>query len=188
MSLELLEQTYKNFVDECLGVISALKKELVKVRTGRASSSIVENIQVDYYGSKTALVHMGQISTPEPRLISIQVYDVSAAPMVEKAIQIAGLGLNPSREGNAIRVLIPALTEETRKDIVKQISKVGEDYKVSVRNHRRDTNEILKKLDGNGVSKDDVKKVSDKVQKKTDETIVEIDHSIQQKVKEVMEI
>ncbi len=174
---------------ECKSALAAFKRDLQKVRTGRASGSLLESVQVDYYGSKTPLQHLGQISTPEPRLITIQVYDASAVSAVEKAIQTSGLGFNPSREGNLIRVLVPTLTEESRKEIVKRLHKLAEDMKVSVRNHRRDANEAMKKLEKDGeISKDDIAKVLDKIQKQTDSAVVEIDKLLQAKEAECMEV
>lgn len=175
--------------EQCKQAVSSFKKDLQKFRTGRASASLLESIYVDYYGSKTQLMHLGQISTPEPRMISVQVYDASAAPAVEKAIQSAGLGLNPSREGNLIRIMIPALTEESRKDIVKKLHKLAEDIKVSVRNHRRDANEKVKKAEKNSeISKDDSAKLLDRIQKQTDSACAEVDKLASTKEAECMEV
>ena len=170
-------------------VVSAFRRELQKVRTGRASTSVLEGVLVDYYGSKTALVHLGQITVPEPRLISIQVYDTGALAAIEKAIHGAGLGLNPAREGNTIRLMVPPLTEETRRDIVKHLHKMTEDFRVSVRNHRREANDGLKKLEKDSLlSKDEVAKTMDKVQKQTDAAIAEIDKALAQKEAECLEV
>ena len=174
---------------ECKAAIASFKRDLQNVRTGRASGSLLEGIHVDYYGTKTALSHLGQITTPEPRLIVIQVYDGNAAPAVEKAIQGAGLGFNPSREGNTIRIVVPPLTEESRKEIVKRLHKLAEDIKVSVRNHRREANDELKKLEKDGtVSKDDAAKALEKVQKQTDASVAEVDNLLQAKEAECMEV
>lgn len=174
---------------ECKAAIAAFKRDLLKVRTGRASGSLLEGIQVDYYGSKTPLVHLGQITTPEPRLIVVQVYDGSAAVAVEKAIHSAGLGFNPSREGNMIRIVVPPLTEESRKEIVKRLHKLAEDIKVSVRNHRRDANEEVKRLEKDTiVTKDESAKVLDKIQKQTDAAVQEVDKLLAAKEAECMEV
>ncbi|MCC6931726.1 MAG: ribosome recycling factor [Deltaproteobacteria bacterium] len=174
---------------DCDASLQAFRKELQRVKTGRASAGLVEGLIVDYYGSKTPLSRMAQISTPEPRLISIQVYDAGAASAVEKAIQMANLGLNPSRDGNTIRVNIPALTQETRAQIVKALHKMAEDIKVSVRNHRRDSNEDIKKLEKDSIAtKDEAKKALDKVQKQTDSYIEEIDKLLKAKEAEAMEV
>ena len=183
------DQIIANHKDECIAAVNSFKKELQKVRTGRASSGILESVQVDYYGSRTPLSKIAQISAPEPRLLVIQPYDVSAMQSIEKAITQAGLGLNPARDGNIVRVAIPALTEQTRKDIVKMINKHSEDFKVSIRNHRRDANDIIKKLEkDSGVSKDESKKFQEKIQKQTDEHIVEIEKLFKVKEAEVMEV
>ncbi len=183
------QEILTNHDNECKGAISAFKRDLQKVRTGRASGSLLEGIQVDYYGSKTPLVHLGQITTPEPRLIVVQIYDTNAASAVEKAIQGAGLGFNPSREGNTIRVVVPPLTEESRKEIVKRLHKLAEDIKVSIRNHRRDANDGLKALEKEGsLAKDDVNKSQDRVQKQTDAAIAEVDKLLQAKEAECMEV
>lgn len=174
---------------ECDNSVAALKKEFHRVRTGRASPGIVEGLSVDYYGAKTPLKNLGQISTPEARLILISVYDAGAASAVEKAIQAANLGLNPSRDGNNIRVAIPALTEETRRDLVKALHKMAEDIKVSIRNHRRDANEVIKKLEkDSAATKDESKKALEKIQKQTDLYIEEVDKMLKQKEAECMEV
>ena len=182
------EQVLGELTEQMKGAIQAFKVNLGKVRTGRASSGLLENLQVDYYGSKMHLSHLAQISNPEPRMLVVQVYDAGAVTAVEKAIQSAGLGLNPSRDGSVLRVLIPQLTEEARKEMVRQLHKVGEEMRVSVRNHRRDANEELKKLEKEGLSKDDVKRATERVQKQTDQTIAEIDKMLAQKEAECLEV
>lgn len=183
------EEIISKHKTECQAAIAAFKRDLQKMRTGRASASLLEGISVDYYGSKTALGHLGQISTPEARLIVVQVYDASAAPAVEKAIQSAGLGFNPNREGSVLRVMVPPLTEESRKDIVKHLHKDAEEMRISVRNHRRDANDELKKIEKDGIlTKDDSKRAQDKIQKQTDEAIAEIDSLLKAKEAECMEV
>jgi ribosome recycling factor len=175
--------------EELKGVLAAFKRDLQKVRTGRASSGLLENLMVDYYGTRTQLSHLAQITSPEPRLLQIQVYDGGAVSAIEKAIQGANLGMNPSREGNSIRVLVPTLTQEARKEIVKVLNKSAEDMRVSARNHRRDANEELKKLEKDGVlGKDEAKRSMDKVQKQTDQTIEELDKLLAAKEQEVLEV
>lgn len=175
--------------EQMKAAILSFKQNLGKVRTGRASSGIIENLQVDYYGSRTHLSHLGQISTPEPRMIMIQVYDANAVTPIEKAIQSAGLGLNPSREGNTIRILVPQLTEDARRDLVKHLHKITEEMRVSVRNHRRDANDDLKRMEKDGeLSKDDAKRALEKVQKFTDATIAEIDTMLKAKEAECLEV
>jgi ribosome recycling factor len=183
------ENIIKKHNEECLAAIQAFKRDLQKVRTGRASAALLEGIAVDYYGAKTHLEHLGQISTPEARLIVIQVYDASAVQAVEKAIMSANLGLNPSREGNTIRVSVPVLTQDARKNIVRALHKQAEDMRVSVRNRRRDANDELKELEKSGeLTKDDSKKSMDRIQKQTDSAIVEIDKLLAAKEAECMEV
>lgn len=185
----MVQESLKKHDEECKTAIAAFKRELQKVRTGRASGSVLEGVMVEYYGSKTALSHLGQITTPEPRMIVVQVYDAGAAVAVEKAIHSSGLGFNPSREGNTIRIVVPPLTEETRRDIVKHLHKMAEDYRVSIRNHRRDANDVIKKLEKEGtVAKDEAQKVMEKVQKQTDSAIAELDKVLAQKEAECLEV
>lgn len=174
---------------DCDSALEAFKRDLQKVRTGRASSGLVENLPVDYYGSRTQLCHLGTISTPEARLILIQVFDAGAVSAIEKAIQTSGLGLNPSVEGNVVRISVPVLTEEGRRDIVKLLNRSAEDIKVSIRNHRRDANDKLKKGEKqNDLTKDDVKKYLEIVQKQTDEAIKVVDENLKAKEAECMEV
>lgn len=189
MTNDDINKLLKEHDDKCSNNIQAYKKDLQKVRTGRASSSLLDSVHVDYYGSKTALSHLGQISAPEPRLITINVYDVSAVESVEKAIRNADLGLNPSRDGSTVRVIIPALTEETRKDLVKRLHKQAEEVRVFIRNHRRDTNDTLKKFEkAGGVTQDEIKKALEIVQKKTDSFIDTVDSMLKDKEAECMTV
>lgn len=169
--------------------IEAYKKDLKKVRTGRASASLLDSVQVDYYGSKTALSHLAQVSAPEPRMIVINVFDASAIDAVEKAIRISDLGLNPARDGNTIRVNIPSLTEETRKELVRHMNKHAEEVRVFIRNHRREANESLKKLEkAGGITQDEIKKAMELVQKRTDHYISVIDKMLSDKEAELMKV
>lgn len=184
-----IEQILLENEKECNNTIDNYSKELKKVRTGRASSGIIENILVDYYGNKTQLFHLGQISVPESRVINIQVYDESACVPIEKAILNSNLGLNPSRAGNSIRITIPMLNEQTRKEIVKNLHKAAEDVRVSIRNHRRSHMEEIKNLEKDGLfSKDDSKRYQEKLQKQIDEFIKEIDKMLAVKEAECMEV
>lgn len=187
--METADGVMRKLQEECQAALAAFKRDLQKVRTGRASPGLLENIHVDYYGSKTQLTHLAQISAPEPRMIVVQVYDASAVSAVEKAIKSSDLGFNPMKEGNILRVSVPALTQEVRKEIIKHMGKVGEEMRVSVRNHRRDANEIVKKLEKEGsVAKDDAKKLTEKIQKQTDLTIAEIDKLLTVKESEISEV
>ena len=168
--------------------VSNLKKELNRVRTGRASLSILDGIRVDYYGTLTPLNQMATLSVPESRLITIQPWDVSVIKDVEKAIMKSDLGLTPSSDGKIIRISIPPLTEERRKQIVKTVHKTCEDHKVGVRNIRRDANDMIKSLKKDGdISEDDAFKAQDEVQKITDEFVKNIDDVYAEKEKEVLE-
>jgi len=183
------ENVLQKLTEQCTAAVVAFKRDLQKVRTGRASSGLLENVMVDYYGSKTQLTHLAQISAPEPRMLVVQVYDAGAIQAIEKAIKTSDLGFNPMREGNMLRVSIPSLTEQVRKEIVKHLHKMAEEMRVSVRNHRRDANEILKKLEKDGdITKDDSKKFQDQVQKKIDVAIQEIDKLLSAKEEEIVEV
>ena len=168
--------------------IDSLKNEFKKVRTGRASLSILDDIRVEYYGTLTPLNQMASLSVPESRLITIQPWDVSVIKDIEKAILKSDLGLTPSNDGKVIRISIPPLTEERRKELVKVIHKKGEEHRVAVRNIRRDSNELLKGLKKDGdISEDDAFRAQDQVQKITDEHIKLIDDVCKEKEKEILE-
>jgi len=169
--------------------ISSLKSELKKIRTGRASLSLLDDIKVEYYGTMTPLNQLATLSVPESRLITIQPWDVSSVNSIEKAILKSNLGLTPSNDGKIIRIAIPPLTEERRKDIVKQVNKMCEDYRVAIRNIRRDANDMLKQLKKDGdASEDDVFKAQEDVQKLTDEHIKQVDDIYKEKEKEILEL
>ena len=184
----MIEETYEDTRERMGKSISTLKSELSRVRTGRASLSLLDGIRVDYYGTLTPLNQMASLSVPESRLITIQPWDVSTIKDVEKAILVSDLGLTPSNDGKIIRISIPPLTEERRKEIVKIVHKMCEDYKIAVRNIRRDSNDFLKGLKKEGeISEDDAFKAQDKVQKITDEHIKRIDDIYKEKEKEIFE-
>ncbi|MDA3918548.1 MAG: ribosome recycling factor [Deltaproteobacteria bacterium] len=167
----------------------AFENEMVKVRTGRASTALLDSVKVDYYGTLTPLSQMATISIPESRLITIKPWDVSVINQVEKAILKANLGLTPSNDGKLIRISIPPLTEDRRKEIAKSISKICEDFKVAVRNIRRDSNEMLKDLQKDGdISEDDSFKAQKLVQESTDSFIEKLDKIFVDKEKEILEV
>ncbi|MFP4572255.1 MAG: ribosome recycling factor [Desulfobacterales bacterium] len=169
--------------------VSALKKELQKIRTGRASLNLLDDVRVDYYGTPTPLNQIASLSVPESRLITIQPWDPSALKEIEKAIMKSNLGLTPSSDGKIIRINIPPLTEDRRKEIVKQVNKVCEEYRIAVRNIRRDANDSLKSLKKDGdASEDDVSKALDDIQKLTDEHIKKVDDLYKDKEKEILEV
>jgi ribosome recycling factor len=174
---------------ECKKTIEHFKKELGHLRTGRASPKLLDGIMVTYYGSQVPLIQLGLINAPEPRMITVQIYDASAVEAVEKAILQTDLGLNPQREGSLLRIPIPALNEERRKDLIKKLHRVAEDQRVSLRNHRRDAVEVLKKKEKNKeMSSDDSHRQQEEVQKITDKYIKEIDVLMAAKEKEIMEV
>lgn len=169
--------------------IESLRRELTKVRTGRASISLLDDVFVDYYGTPTPLNQVGTLTAPEPRLITIQPWEKNLIPEIEKAIMKADLGLNPSSDGTLIRLSIPALTEERRKEMAKLAKRIGEDAKISVRNGRRDANDMFKSLEKEKeISEDDLKRAEKDVQGLTDDFIKQVDDIIEAKEKEVMEI
>ncbi len=184
----MIESIYQETRDNMGKSLEALRNELNKVRTGRASLTILDGIRVDYYGTQTPLNQMATLSVPESRLIAIQPWDVSVIKEIEKAILKSDLGLTPSNDGKIIRISIPPLTEERRKELVKVINKISEDHKIAVRNIRRDSNELLKGLKKDGdISEDDAFKAQDQVQKITDEHIKLIDDVNKDKEKEILE-
>ncbi len=167
----------------------AFGRELAGIRTGKANPALLDPIKVDYYGAPTPLRQLANIAAPEPRLLVIQPFDKRAIPEIEKAILKSPLGLNPASDGNLIRIPIPSLTEERRRELTKLVRKMGENAKVAVRNIRRDANDRLKKMEKDGtVTEDEGKKQLDKVQDLTNKRIDEIDKMIERKEKEVMEV
>ena len=168
---------------------AAFESELSKVRTGRASQSMLDSVKVDYYGTQTPLPQMATVAVPESRLITVKPWDVSVINEVEKAILKANLGLTPSNDGKLIRISIPPLTEERRKEIVKSVGKTCEDFKVAVRNIRRDANEMLKELQKEGdISEDDSFKAQKQVQDLTDQSVKQLDEIFAEKEKEILEV
>lgn len=169
--------------------IEAFRVKLSHLRTGRATTALLDPVKVDAYGQSMPLQQLASLSVPEPRVILVQPFDKSQIPAIEKAIGAANLGLNPSSQGNVIRVPIPPLNEERRKELAKQVKSIAEEMRVSIRNSRRDANEALKKAEKDGeISADDLKKHTATVQKKTDETIARIDEMVKKKEAEVMEV
>jgi ribosome recycling factor len=169
--------------------LADLQHEMTGIRTGRASVSIFDGIRVDYYGMATPLNQLATLHVPEPSMITIQPWDVSQIAVIEKAIRSSDLGLNPSNDGKIVRVPIPPLTEERRKEIVKRLHHVAEDHRVAMRNIRRDANEHLKKLlKDKLISEDDERRALDEVQKMTDASIQKLDQAAKAKEKEILEI
>ncbi len=169
--------------------VDALKKDLSGIRTGRASLAIFEGLMVDYFGTPAPITHVATLSVPESRLITIQPWDPKTIPDIEKAIRKSELGLNPANDGKIIRIPIPQLTEERRKEIVKLVHKRGEEAKVALRNIRRDGNDEMKKIEKeNHLSEDETKRSTEEIQKFTDSYIKKVDEIVAHKEAEVMEV
>jgi ribosome recycling factor len=170
-------------------IVGSLKNDLGKLRTGRASPTLVEHIKIDYYGTPTPLNQVGQISIPDPRTIQIASWDQGAIPLIEKGIIAANIGLTPIVDGKIVRLSIPPLTEERRKEIAKTVKKIGEDSKVAIRNIRRDANEDVKNREkAKELTEDQSKKQQELVQKVTDTFVAEVDKIIEAKTKDVMTV
>lgn len=169
--------------------IAALKSELATIRTGRANSALLDHVRVSYYGSEVPLTQVGNISVPEPRMLVIAPWEKSLLGDVEKAILKSDLGLTPSNDGEVVRIMLPELTEERRKELVKQVKAAGEMAKVAVRNIRRDANEDIKRqLKDDHLSEDDSKREHDRIQKITDQFVAEIDQIIEHKESDILTV
>jgi len=179
----------KTFRDRMDKAVSALKEEFAGLRTGRASASLLDPVQVEAYGSTMPLNQVAAISVPEPRMITVNVWDRGMVVSVEKAIRAAGLGLNPVVDGQTLRIPIPPLTEERRREIAKLAGKYAEQQRVAVRNVRRDANDELKKAEKDGlISQDDLERLEAEVQKDTDAAIKRIDEALKAKEREIMQV
>lgn len=171
------------------GAVEALRREFGSIRTGRASLALLDGIMVDYYGTPTPLGQLASLSVPEPRQIAIQPWEQRIIPEIEKAILKSDLGLTPTNDGRIIRINIPPLTEERRKQLVKVVRKRAEEARVAIRNIRRDSNEELKRLEKERhISEDEVKRSQDEIQKLTDSYITKVDEILDHKEKEIMEV
>ena len=175
--------------DEMEQALAAFRHELTRVRTGRASTALLEGLHVNYYGARTPLRQVAGLAAPEPRLLVVTPYDRTALGEIEKAIQTSDLGLNPMNDGKIIRVPVPPLTEERRKDMVKHLHKILEEHRTAVRNIRRDGNDAIKKaMKDKKITEDDEKRSMDEIQKLTDDEIKKMEEMSKAKEKEVMEI
>lgn len=179
----------KSMTDDMTKALSALKTKLTQMRTGRASVSILDAIRVDYYGNASNLSAVATLAVPEPRMITISPWEKSMLGPIEKAIQKSDLGLNPQNDGKLIRILIPELTGERRKQLVKQVHGEGEACKVALRAIRRDHNELVKEMEKDKeVSEDDAKRLQTKIQESTDKYVAEVDKALAAKEKEISEV
>lgn len=184
-----MSSQFENYKAQCTKAIEHYKKEISRLRSGRAAPSLLEGLMVDYYGSTVSLQQLGMVSAPEPRMLTIQVYDAGAVEAIEKAIQQSDLGLNPSRDGTLIRVIIPALNEERRKDLIKKVHKMAEETRIALRNLRREEVEGVKKqVKNKELSEDDARRAQDEIQKIVDKFIAEADSAAAAKEKEMLEV
>ncbi len=185
----MIDEILLELEDKMEKSLNSLKHQLTKVRTGRASANVLDGVTVDYYGAATPIAQVGNVSTPEARLLQIQPFDKTMIADIEKSILGANLGLTPSNDGNLIRIPFPALTEERRKEQVKDVKKYGEDAKIAMRNARRDKNEDVKKSEkSKEISEDDSKKFQDQIQKVTDKFVAKVDEIMDVKEKEILSL
>jgi ribosome recycling factor len=169
--------------------VEAFHREMATVRTGRANAALLDSIRVEYYGSQVPVNQVASIAIPEPRLVVLQPFDKTVIPELEKAIQASNLGLNPSNDGNVVRLPIPQLTEDRRKELVKVLQSMGEDCRVSIRNHRRDANDMLKSGQKEGeIPEDEAKRGADQTQHITDDYVKKVEELMAQKEAEIMEV
>ena len=183
-----MDARLQQYDDKMKKTVDFLTADYAAIRAGRANPHVLDKIRVDYYGTPTPLQQIGNITVPEARIMQIAPWEKNMLKEIEKAIMTSDLGINPSNDGNVIRLVFPELSEERRKDLVKEVKKKAEDGKVAVRNIRRDGNEAFKKLSKEDVSEDEIKQLEDKLQKLTDKYIKDIDSMMEQKSKEIMKV
>ncbi|MCR5282723.1 MAG: ribosome recycling factor [Lachnospiraceae bacterium] len=183
-----MDERIKVYDEKMTKAVEFLKSEYASIRAGRANPHVLDKIKVDYYGTPTPLQQVGNVTVPEPRMIQIAPWEKSLIKAIEKAILASDVGITPSNDGAVIRLVFPELTEERRKDLVKEVKKKGEEGKVAVRNIRRDGNDALKKLTKEDVSEDEIKDMQDELQKLTDKYGKQIDAMIEEKSKEILTV
>ena len=183
-----MNEKNKIYDDKMTKTINNLDGELATIRAGRANPHVLDKLAVDYYGTPTPIQQVANVSVPEARMIQIQPWEKSMVKVIEKAIMTSDLGINPTNDGTCIRLVFPELTEERRKELVKDVKKKGEAAKVAIRNIRRDGNDAFKKLKGSDVSEDEIKDMEDDLQKLTDKYVKEVDKAVEAKSKEVMTV
>lgn len=184
----MADERIEKYESKMTKTLKSLEKELSTVRAGRANPHILDKITVDYYGAPTPLQQVANVTVPEARMIQIQPWEASLIKEIQKAILSSDLGLNPNTDGKIIRLVLPELTEERRKELVKDVKKKGEAAKVAVRNIRRDANDAYKKLAKQDVSEDEIKELEDKIQKLTDKFVKNIDKAVEEKSKEILTV
>ncbi|MCR1970672.1 ribosome recycling factor [Clostridium cochlearium] len=183
----MLKEIMKTAEDKMNKALVVLQKDLASLKAGRANPAMLDKIEAEYYGTMTPLNQLANISVPEARILQIQPWDKSSLKAIEKAILMSDLGLNPNNDGTVIRLIIPELTEETRKNIVKTVKKYGEDTKIAIRAVRREGNDSIKELKSD-MSEDDIKKAEEEIQKITDNYVKKVDEIVEVKEKEIMSI
>ena len=184
-----MSEKVKEYSDKMDKTIDHLQNEYATIRAGRANPHVLDKLRVDYYGTPTPIQQVGNVSVPDPRTIQIQPWEKSILKDIEKAIQASDIGINPTNDGNVIRLVFPELSEERRKDLAKEIKKKGEDAKVAVRNIRRDGNDAFKKLGkSEDISEDEIKQLEDELQKLTDKFIKQVDQMVDEKSKDILTV
>ena len=187
--MSVADDVVKDLHNRITRTLEAFRQDLLSIRTGRASLHLLDGIRIDYYGTATPLQQVSTLSVPEARLIVVKPWEKNLIPVIEKAIRDANLGVNPMSDKDLVRVPIPPLTEERRKEIVKQVKHKGEDHKIAIRNKRREAKEMLEEATKDGeISEDEAKKFQEKVQKETDDGVKKIDEIVAAKEKEVMQV
>lgn len=183
-----MDERIQKYEEKMKKTLASLESELVTIRAGRANPHILDKLAVDYYGAPTPLQQVANITVPEARMIQIQPWEKSMLKEIEKAILMSDIGINPTNDGTVVRLMFPELTEERRKELVKDVKKKGEAAKVAIRNIRRDGNDAFKKLKGTEISEDGIKDLEDSLQKLTDKYIAEVDKAVEAKSKEVLTV
>ena len=183
-----MDQRVQQYQDKMQKAYDFMVSEFATIRAGRANPHVLDKLKVDYYGAPTPVAQVGNISVPEPRIIQIAPWDKSLIKPIEKAIMTSDIGINPSDDGSVIRLVFPELTEERRKDLVKDVKKKGEDCKVAIRNIRRDGNDAYKKLAKSEISEDEIKELEEELQKATDKMIKEVDVAVEEKSQDILKV
>ena len=184
-----MDERIQKYEEKMKKTLASLESELMTIRAGRANPHVLDRLRIDYYGTPTPIQQVGNVTVPEARMIVIQPWEKSLLKEIEKAILVSDLGINPTNDGNVIRLVFPELTEERRKDLAKDVKKKGEGAKVAIRNIRRDAMDSIKKMEKAGdISEDDLKQGEEKIQKITDKMIEKVDKAIETKTKEIMTV
>ena len=183
-----MDARVSQYNDKMVKAFEYMETELQSIRAGRANPHVLDKLRVDYYGTPTPIQQVGNITVPEPRIIQIAPWEKSLIKDIEKAILASDVGITPSNDGSVIRLVFPELTEERRKDLVKEVRKKGEDCKIAIRNIRRDGNEAFKKLSKTEISEDEIKDLEDELQKATDKFVNDIDKAVEEKAQDILKV